>query len=202
MTNRILTCISACAFTALPLLAQQPPKPKSQKEVEALQKVQTAAQLAHACDNPGVSGVITSPAKCTPAYRAQYYDAEIQAINYVLENFTDTEYKPLLLSMAVEAAQDKGDYAQSVAFGEQAIQADPNTITARVYLAENIAQHTRENDLDKEASLKKVDTYANKALDLLKSANTPPMGTPETEWPAMKRQLTAQAYDALGQAAD
>jgi len=161
---------------AAPAQSQQP-KPKSPKEVEALQKVQAAAQ-------------------------ANNFDGEIQAINYVLENFADTEYKVMLLGMAQEAAQNKGDYAGAVAFGEQTVQADPNNIPARVYMAESIAQHTRENDLDKEQSLKKVDEYANKALDLLKSSTAPPAGTPDAQWPDMKKQFTSQSYDALGQAAD
>jgi tetratricopeptide (TPR) repeat protein len=136
------------------------------------------------------------------AQQAQNWDGEIQAINYVLENFADTDYKNLLLSMAVDAAQNKGDYAQTIAFGEQAIQADPNNITARVTLAEDIAQHTRENDLDKTQSLKKVDDYANKALDLLKSASAPPPGMNPAGWPETQKLLTSQCYDALGQAAD
>ncbi len=155
---------------------QAGPKPKSQKELEALQKVQAAQQAGN-------------------------WDGEIQAINYVLENFADTEFKNQLLTMAIDAAQRKGDYAQTVAFGEQAIQADPNNMDARVLLAESIAQHTRENDLDKEQSLKKVDDYANKALEQLKNASTPPNGVQEAQWPAYKQQLTSQAYDALGQAA-
>jgi tetratricopeptide (TPR) repeat protein len=169
---------AAILLLALPLLAQQQPgpRPKSQKESDALQKVLQAQQAGN-------------------------WDGEIQAINYVLENFADTEYKTLLLSMAVDAAQNKGDYAQTIAFGEQAIQADPNNITARVTMAEDIAQHTRENDLDKEQSLKKIDDYANKSLELLKNASTPPPGMNPAAWPDTKKLLTSQSYDALGQAA-
>lgn len=181
----IVETVAAALLAAIPLTARQTPapapaqapKPKSQKEVEALQKVQAAAQASN-------------------------WDGEIQAINYVLENFADTEYKVMLLGMAQEAAQNKGDYAGSVAFGEQAVEADPNDISARVYMAESIAGHTRENDLDKEQSLKKVDDYANKALDLLKTSTAPPAGTQPAQWPDMKKQLTSQSYDALGQAAD
>lgn len=165
---------------ALAQQAQQPqqgPKPKSQKEIEALQKVQSAAQSGN-------------------------YDAEIQAINYVLENFADTEYKNMLLNMAMDAAEAKGDYAQTVTFGDQAIQADPNNIIARVTLAESIAQHTRENDLDKDQNVKKAQDYANKSLDLLKTTDTPPAGIPPDRWPDVKKQLTGQAYDALGLLAD
>lgn len=166
-------------LAGLPLLSQQTeqPKPKSQKEIEALQKVQAAAQSGN-------------------------YDAEIQAINNVLENFADTEYKNMLLNMAMDAARQKNDYAQMIAFGDQAIQADPNNIIARVTLAESIAQHTRDNDLDKATSIKKVQDYANKALDLLKNANTPPSGIQPDKWPDFRKQLTGQAYDALGLAAD
>lgn len=156
---------------------QQGPKPKSQKEVDALQKVQAAAQ-------------------------AQNYDGELQAITYVLENFADTEYKPMLLNMAMDAAQRKGDQAQMSVYGERVIESDPNNIPARVLLAESIAGHTRENDLDKDQSLKKSDDYANKALDLLKTANTPPLGINPDQWPEYKKELTSQAYDALGQSAD
>lgn len=182
MTLRTLITTAAVICLALPLVAQQQqqqtgPRPKSQKESDALQKVLQAQQ-------------------------AQNWDGEIQAINYVLENFADTDYKNLLLSMAVDAAQAKGDYAQTIAFGEQAVQADPNNITARVVMAEDIAQHTRENDLDKEQSLKKVDDYANKALDLLKNSSAPPPGMNPASWPETQKLLTSQAYDALGQSAD
>jgi tetratricopeptide (TPR) repeat protein len=171
---------AAIALASLPLLAQQPPAngphPKSQKEVEALQKVQAAQQ-------------------------AKDWDGELAAINSVFENFADTEFKPQLYSMAMAAAQQKNDYVQVTTWGERAIQADPKNIEARVTLAESIAQHTRENDLDKADSLKKVHDYANQALTLLKSADAPPVGLPAEQWPQFKKELTAQAYDSLGLAA-
>jgi uncharacterized protein HemY len=156
---------------------QQGPRPKSQQELEALQKVKAALQS----QNP---------------------DAEIQAVKNVLENFTDTEYKPVLLNIAMQASAQKGDYAQTLVWGDRIIQNNPNDVQARVILAEDIAQHTRENDLDKEQSLKKVDDYANKVLDLLKTANAPPAGFPQDKWTQYKNELSGQAYDALGLAAD
>ncbi len=169
--------ITFALVTAAALWAQAQPKPKSQKETDALQKVQAAAQ-------------------------AQNYDGELQAITYVLENFADTEYKPMLLNMAMDAAQRKGDQAQMTVYGERVIEADPNNIPARVLMAESIAGHVRENDLDKDQSLKKSDDYATKALDLLKTASAPPVGLNADQWPDYKKELTSQAYDALGQSAD
>lgn len=168
------------ALAAISLAAQQQqqagPHPKSQKEVDALKKVQADQQ-------------------------AQNWDAEITDINYVLENFADTEYKEMLLDMAIQAAQNKNDYAQTVAFGEQAIQVNPNNAEAYVKVAETIAAHMRDNDLDKDQELKKVDTDAHKALDVLKSA-TAPAGVAADQWPAYKQQLEGQAHDALGMADD
>lgn len=163
----------ALLLAAIPAFSQQGPKPKSQKEVDALRKVQADQQAGN-------------------------WSQEIQDINAVLENFADTEFKPQLLNMGMDAATRLGDYPQSVAWGERVIENDPNDITARVQLAETIANHTRDTDLDKDQSVKKVNDYANKALDLLKSANAPPQGIPAEQWPAYKNQLAGQAHDALG----
>lgn len=194
MTIRVLAQAAGVLLAAIPLLAQQPqqqqqpqpqqqaqqqqgPKPKSQQEMEALQKVKAALQ-------------------------ARDSDGTIQAINNVLENFPNTDYKPALLTVGMEAAAQKGDYAQTLVWGDRVIQNNPNEVQARILLAQDIAQHTRENDLDKEQSLKKVEDYANKGLDLLKATSTPPAGLPPEKWTDYKNQLSGQAYDALGLAAD
>jgi hypothetical protein len=105
-------------LATLPLFAQQAaappanqgPHPKSQKELEALQKVQAAAQAK----NP---------------------DGELAAITEVLENFADTDFKPQLLNMAMGAAEQKGDDALVITWGERVIQSDPNDVAARVSMA-------------------------------------------------------------------
>jgi tetratricopeptide (TPR) repeat protein len=194
MKLRSIAYVAAFFFVALPILPQQKgqtqnpppaaapkgPKAKSQKELAALQKVQQAAQAGN-------------------------YDAEITAINEVLENFADTEYKPMLLNMAMDAAERKGDYAQTLVWGDRIMENNPKDFTAPILMAATIAQHTRENDLDKDQSLKKVDDDANKGLDLVKSAPAdPPTGFNGTaaDWANYKKDQTALAHYALGLAAD
>src|SRR3954467_12122201 len=75
------------------------PQPKSQKERDALMKVQTAAQA----NNP---------------------DELLKSIDYVLENFDNTDYKPMLLTMGMEAAQAKGDAAKSSVYADRLIEVD------------------------------------------------------------------------------
>jgi tetratricopeptide (TPR) repeat protein len=167
--------MAGIVFAAADQAAAQGPKPKSKGEQDALMKVQTAAQS----NDP---------------------KATLDAINNVLENFTDTEYKPMLLDMAVQAAQQAGDYGETVVWGERAIQADPSDIQARVLLAETIAANTHPTDLDKDKSIQKITDYSNQALDLLGKNPAPQGGVPADKWPAFKSHLTAQAHDALGQA--
>jgi len=177
MKIRFTTC--AVLILPLALIAQtQQPKAKSQKELDALKKVQADQQAGN-------------------------WDAEIQDINSVLENFTDTQFKDQLLNMAMNAAQAKNDYEQTIAFGERAMQSDAKNVQARVLMAEVIAQHTRENDLDRDQSIKKADDYANQALTLLKDpAAAPPAGVPADRWPEFRKQLGAEAHDALGMTDD
>ena len=183
MKLRLSACLAVAVLTALPAMAQQPaagapkgPHPKNKEELAALQKVQAAAQTG----DP---------------------DQELAAVNNVLENFTDTDYKPMLISMAMQAAQQKNDMPLVTTWTDRALQADPNNIEAHVVLAEAMARHTRENDLDKADSITKIQTNANKALDMLKTADKAPAGIADAQWPDVKKQLTGQAYDALGMAA-
>lgn len=175
MNIKSIAVLSGVALATLPALAQQP-QPKSPKERDALIKIQTDAQQNN-------------------------MDQEIKDIQYVLENFADTQFKVQLLNMATDAASREGNYEQTVIWGERTLQSDPNNIPVRVTLAQSIVAHTRENDLDKDQSLKKVTDYANKALELAKAATTPPVGIPADQWPDFKKDFMAQAHEALGQAA-
>jgi len=109
-------------------------KPKTQKELDALKAWQAA----------------TDP------------DQRIQAIENVLTNFADTEFKIILLTDAMQTEQRKRDYAQTVFYGERLLEADPKNAFALVTLAGETARHTREYDLDKEEKLAKAEKYANR----------------------------------------
>jgi hypothetical protein len=109
MMKRALRNIAALTWAALALgfspLWAQ--KPKSQKELQAITAVQVAA---------------------TP-------DARIQAIENVLTNFADTEFKVPLLQMAVQSEEQKNDYAQVVFYADRLLKADPKNAFALVTLA-------------------------------------------------------------------
>src|SRR6266853_6383786 len=148
-------------------------KPKSQKEADALQAVMAAK-------NP---------------------DDQVKAIENVLTNFADTEYKIALLQVAMQIESQKGDFAQTIFYAERLLEADPKNAYAFVTLASETARHTREFDLDKEEKLAKVDKWAKAALDAAPAAPKPRPDIPDAQWDGAKKDMQAQAYEAMGMAA-
>jgi tetratricopeptide (TPR) repeat protein len=147
-------------------------KPKSPKESQAILAVQLAK---------------------TP-------DEKIAAIEKVLTDFADTEFKVALLQMAVGTEQQKDDYAQIVFYADRLLKADPNNAFALVTLASETARHTRENDLDKDESLAKVDKWAKAAIEAAKVMPKARPDIPDADWDSFKKDMQAQGYEALGMA--
>src|SRR5260370_3574616 len=92
--------VSGVIVFGLPLLWAQ--KPKSKGEVAAIQAVQAAK---------------------TP-------DEQIKAIENVLTNFADTEFKNVLIQMAMQIEEQKGDFAQTVFYAVTLIDDDPKSVAA------------------------------------------------------------------------
>jgi tetratricopeptide (TPR) repeat protein len=169
--------VQIAMFTALAALALgvsplRAQKVKSQKEQQAILAVQTAA----------------SP------------DDRIKAIENVLTNFADTEFKVPLLQMAMQTEEQKGDYAQMVFYGERLLKADPKNAFAQVTLASETARHTRENDLDKDEQLTKIDKWAKDGIEDAKAMPKPRADVPDADWENVRKDMEAQGYVALAMA--
>lgn len=128
-------------------------------------------------------------------------DGRLKAIDSVLTNFADTEFKPGLLIMAALLYQQKGDADNMLIFGERALEADPTSYQAMLLLGNGYATRTREFDLDKEDKLAKAEGYAKKALEALKTAEKPRPDITDEQWTEGKKQLIAQGHEVLGTAA-
>ncbi len=172
--KRALRNIAALTWAALALgfspLWAQ--KPKSQKEQQAIMAVQVAK---------------------TP-------DDRIAAIEKVLTDFADTEFKMALLTMAIQTEEQKNDYAQMVFYADRLLKADPKNAFALVTLASETARHTRENDLDKDEQLAKIDKWAK---DGIEAAKTMPKVSPnetDEDLDHDRKDMQAQGYVALGMA--
>jgi len=145
-------------------------KVKSQKEAQAVQAVFSA----------------TSP------------DAKIAAVNDLLSKFKDTEFKTFVLEMAAEAYQQKGDSANAIIFGNRAIEADPKNIQALLLVAGQMAQGTKEFDLDKDEKIKKATKLANDAIAAVGTAQKLNPQMTEDQWSNIKKEMLAQGHETLG----
>jgi tetratricopeptide (TPR) repeat protein len=150
--------------------AQKAPQAKSQKEVEALMAINSAK---------------------TP-------DDRLKAIDNVLTKYADTEFKPMLLQMAMQTAEQKGDFAQTTFYAQQILDADPKSAFANVTMASELARHTREFDLDKEEKLAKAEKFAAAAIANAPNQPKPRPDITDDQWNGIKKDLASQAHEALG----
>jgi tetratricopeptide (TPR) repeat protein len=163
----------AVVCTAAAFAQAKQPKPKSQKELDALIAVQNAADPK----------------------------ARVAAIENVLNKFADTEFKPSLLIMAAGTYQQLGDTENMIIWAERALEADPGSYQAMLMLGQAYAARTKEFDLDKEDKLAKAEGYAKKALEALKTAEKPRPDLTDEQWNEGKKGLIAQAHEILGNSA-
>jgi tetratricopeptide (TPR) repeat protein len=172
--NRVVRNIAALTWAGLALgyLPLWAQKPKSPKEQQAILAVQLAK---------------------TP-------DERVAAIEKVLTDFADTEFKVALLTMAVQSEEQKDDYTQTVFYADRLMKADPNNAFGLVTLAAETARHTRENDLDKDEQLNKVDKWAKQGIEAAKVMPKVRADVPDADWDAVKKDMESQAYVALGMA--
>jgi tetratricopeptide (TPR) repeat protein len=168
MTRRILTGALALAAGINCLTAQ--PKPKSQKEVEAILAVQNAK----------------AP------------DARIEAVDNLITKFADTEFKDWALYQAAEAAQIKGDFEKMKIYAERDLEANPKNFQAMLLIAEYSIHRTGEHDLDRDAKIAEGEKWAKQAVEALKTAPKPRPDLTDEQWTKARNQISGQAHQTLG----
>src|ERR1700719_3797459 len=81
---------------------QKQPKPKSQKEVDAINAM----------------------------FKATTPDTQIAAAEALLESFADTDFKSLALYLEADDYSRKGQFEKSIVYGERSLEADPQNYQA------------------------------------------------------------------------
>jgi tetratricopeptide (TPR) repeat protein len=166
-----LTFLSLAWGQAAP--TAKPPTVKSQAEAEAIKAIFSATDA----------------------------DSRIKAADALLVKFADTEFKAIALMIAAVSYQQKNDVEKMMVYAERTLQADPNNYNTMLMLAAALAQRTREFDLDREEKLDQSEKYARKAIELLKTALKPNPTLTDEQWEGVKKDLNAQAHEALGMGA-
>jgi uncharacterized protein HemY len=125
-------------------------------------------------------------------------DAKIAAVDNMIGKYKDTEFKAAVLEMAAEAAQQKGDSASAIVYGNRALEADAKNFQAMLLVAGQIAQSTREFDLDKDEKVKRASKLSNDAIAAVTAAAKPNPQLSDDQWAGIKKDLIAQSHETLG----
>jgi len=125
-------------------------------------------------------------------------DAKIAAVDNLLSKFKDTQFKSTALVMAGDAYQRKGDAPNSIVYGNRALEADPKNFQAMLLVSGQLAQMTKEFDLDKDEKLKQASKLATDAIPTINAAAKPNPQIPDDQWAAIKKDMVSQAHETLG----
>ena len=68
-------------------------------------------------------------------------------------------------------------------------------------MASELAQHTREFDLDRDEKLNKSDKYADDAIAIIPTAAKPNAQVKDDQWEGFKKDMIAQAHETKGTSA-
>jgi len=155
MNNRIvvrtLLALVSVSMACAMVQAQPAAAPAKQPAVKSAAEGQALQAIFHSADN----------------------QARIKLATDFLVKFADSDFKALVLMVTAETYRQLNDYANMIIYAERTLETDPNHYMAMLMLASGIGQRTREFDLDREEKLGRVEKYANRAMEILKTAPSP-----------------------------
>jgi len=174
------------------------------------------AALAFAQDKPAVpstgqaapaapQGKRAPQAKTQPefeAYKAAIAGTDAATLEKAADDFAakypDSELRVMLYKAAMQSYQRTGNSEKIVAMGRKALAIDPDDPEALVTVASELAEKTRDTDLDKDQRLDEAMKMSQKALQTVDTDVPIPANTPQAQVDAYKGQLRSFAYSIIG----
>jgi tetratricopeptide (TPR) repeat protein len=181
MKRMILTGILALGAGVAALTAQQAaapaapkgPAPKSKGEMEAVQALFTAQQSGN-------------------------MDNVIKAADELTSKYSDTDFKEIATYLQAAAYQQKGDWIKADIYAEKVLEMNPKNIQATLMVGELLAQHTGQNDLDREEKLGKAEKQLNATIENVKTGGKPNPQITDAQWAESQKFMIAEAQNDLG----
>lgn len=125
-------------------------------------------------------------------------DVEMAAMEFETK-FPNSEVRSLLFLNAMQAYQSAGNSEKTLELAHKVLSIYPNDPDAMLAIANQLAAHTRDTDLDRDQRLNEATNMAQKALTAIDNNQVllPANATPE-QAEAIKSQMKAMAYAAMG----
>jgi tetratricopeptide (TPR) repeat protein len=160
----------ATAPAAAPPQGKRPPQAKTQPEYEAYK---TAVALTDAA-------------------------AAEKASDDFAAKFPDSELRVMLYKSTMRIYQRAGNSDKIVEMGRKGLAIDADDPELLVTVASELAEKTRDTDLDKDQRLDEAMKMSRKALETVDTDISIPAGTPQDQVDTYKGQLRSFAYSIIG----
>jgi len=136
------------------------------------------------------------------AYKTAAAGADAAAIEKSADDFAtkypDSELRILLYKSAMQAYQKTGNSEKIVAMGRKSLAIDPDDPESLVTVASELAEKTRDTDLDKDQRLDEAMKLAQRSLQTVDTDVAVPPNTPQAQVDSYKGQLRSFAYSIIG----
>ena len=203
---RASLCFLLMAVLAASALAQDPPRPKSQREATDINACVGATDVntrLDMCEN-FLNNHPRSDYRemafwlaCTSAPNIP--DGGIQYCQKLVIEFKNTEHKENALYLTMLGYQQSNDFEGLLTYGELVLDENPEHWGALLALSYVIPLRTRQHDLDKDEKLSQAEGYAKRALDVVPRAENPNTeAITDDEWLLQKKDLMSDAHKSLG----
>lgn len=188
MRSALLSVLFALAVAVVPVAAQEgqaavaKPAAKQQRTLKSVEEQKALQAIMQA----------TTP------------DARIAAGEEFVTKYPKSDFVGYALFLEAQGLMQKGENDKMVIYGERTLESNPDDTTkmqTMLMLGKELAQRTREFDLDREEKLTRADKYANGALETLKAAEKPNPNLSDEQWAAIKGQLAGEGHEILGMTA-
>jgi len=144
-------------------------------------------------------------AKTTPEYEAYKTAAALtdpaaaeNAANDFAVKFKDSELRIVLFKNVMRGYQRAGNSDKIIEIGRKALAIDGDDPEALVTVAGELAEKTRDTDLDKDQRLDEAMKMAQKAVQTVDTDVAIPQGTPQEQVDTYKSQLRSFAFSIIG----
>lgn len=120
-----------------------------------------------------------------------------QGANEFAEKYPESELRGYLFVRTAEMYQQAGNGEKLLEVGRKALEFHPNEAVVLVMMASELAEKTKETDLDRDERLAECNKYAEQALANIDAIPAPPQMTAD-QFASAKNQLRSDAYASMG----
>jgi len=180
---------------ALPAAAQQQQPQQQQPPAQQQPGQQPSFTLGQTQPTPEETAAVTQ------ILQTADLDQRLALIQDFLAKYPNSMLVGRAYAAAADAYRKKNRHAQTIEYGEKAIELSPNDAYSMLLVADSLAESVVPNQPDYQEKLSKAENYCRRSLEILPqmfAALPRRQGVPEEQYAAMQHQTEALAHAILG----